>query len=196
MAKQNFDSNLADSLIVSQSITPTTTKTFLLTQGQANQNLPLPYGTGISAPYAGQMFQIILGGLVTTAATGTLIIDPTHGPGTSTTAGGTSMGASPAQTVTASLSTKPWRIEGELIYRVPSGLATTTTAWFNGTFVSQGTLATAGSGWSIPMGGVSTSVDTSGLGTAGTFGAFNFYVTFSITGATITVEYSSIRSLN
>lgn len=194
MARQYFNSQLADSLIVSQSITPTTTKTFIFTQAQSAQCFPLGYG--LAAPLAGQVYRFAFGGLITTPATGTLIIDPTHGPGTSTTAGGTSMGASPAQTVTASLSTKPYRVEGELVYRVISGAATTTTAWLNGTFTSQGTLATAGLGWAIPFGGVSTSVDTTGTGSAGTFGSLNFYVTFSQTGGTITAEYTSFQSLN
>jgi hypothetical protein len=95
------------------------------------------------------------------------------------------------------LSNIPWRIEGELVYRLISGTATSSTAWFNGTFSSQGTLATAGGGWVIPFGSTAAvSVDTTGTGTAGTFGAFNIAVTFSVTGATISVQYTSIVALN
>ena len=198
ISRQYFNSILSDSSIVSASITPTTVKTFLFTQAQANQFFPVPYGVnGISQPFAGQVFRFAMGGLITTPATGTLIIDPVHGAGTSTTAGGTDMGASPAQTVTASLANIPWRIEGELVYRTISCAATTSTAWLTGIFMSQGTLATAGGGWTIPFGSTAAvSVDTTGSGSAGTFGALNFYVTFSVTGATISAQYTSMQSLN
>lgn len=193
--RQYFTGALADSLIVAQSVTPTTVKTFLLTQAQANQCLPLPYG--LAAPFAGQVFRFALGGLITTPATGTLTIDPTHGPGTSTTAGGTDMGASAAQTVTASLASVPWVLEGTMVYRSISAVATSSTAWLTGSFSSQGTLATAGGGWGIVLGSTAAvSVDTSGTGSAGTFGALNFYVTFSVTGATVITEWTAMQSLN
>lgn len=197
MARQYFDSSLADSTITALSITPTTTKTFLYTTGQSNQLLPIPYGQ--AAPFAGQVFQFTMGGLITTPATGTLVVDPVYGPGTAQApaTGGVDMGASPAQTVTASLSNIPWRIEGELAFRTISQAATSSTAWLTGIFASQGTLATAGAGWTIPFGSTAAvSVDTSGTATTGTFGALNIAVTFSVTGATMIVEYSSIRSLN
>lgn len=195
MSRQYFNGSLADSAIVAASITPSTTKTFILTQAQANQFFPLPYGQ--NAPFAGQVFRFTMGGLITTPATGTLIIDPSHGNGASSTTGGTSMGASAAQTVTASLSNAPWRMEGELVYRTISAAATSSTAWLTGSFESQGTLATAGGGWGIVLGSTAAvSVDTTGTGTAGTFGALNFYVTFSVTGATISIQYTSMQALN
>src|SRR5437879_3023661 len=115
MSRQYFNSQSADSSIVAIPLTPTTTKTFLFSQAQANQFFPLPYGQG--APFAGQVFRFSMGGIIVTPATGTLIIDPVHGNGASATTGGTDMGASPAQTVTASLASIPWRIEGEIVYR-------------------------------------------------------------------------------
>lgn len=195
MARQYFESPTADSTIVAISTTPTTTKTSILSPTQANQLLPIPYGQ--ASPFAGQVFRFSLGGIITTPATGTLIIDPYYGPGTSTTAFGVDMGASPAQTVTASLSSIPWRIQGEIAFRTISQTATASTAWLAGTFSSQGTLATAGAGWTIPLGSTAAvSVDTSGTASAGTFGALNIAVTFSITGGVIVVEYSSLSSLN
>jgi hypothetical protein len=197
MARQYFNSQLADSSIVSASITPGTTKTFLFTQARANQFFPLPAGLGVAAPFAGQIFRFAMGGLITTPATGTLIIEATHGPGSSTTAGGTGMGPSAAQTVTASLSNAPWRVEGELIYRTVASTSTGSTAWLTGVFSSQGTLATAGGGWTVPFGSTAAvSVDTSGLGGADLFGALNFYFTFSVTGATISAQWTSMQSLN
>jgi hypothetical protein len=197
MARQYFNSQLADSAIVSSSITPSTTKTFLFTQAKANQSFPLPAGLGVSAPFAGQIFRFAMGGLITTPATGTLVIEATHGPGSSSTAGGTGMGPSAAQTVTASLSGVPWRIEGELIYRTIASSALGSTAWLTGVFMSQGTLADAGGGFVIPFGSTAAvSVDTSGLSSADLFGALNLYVTFSVTGATISVQWTSMQSLN
>jgi hypothetical protein len=197
MARQYFTSTLADSSIVAASITPGTTKTFLFTQARANQFFPLPAGLGVSAPYAGQIFRFAAGGLITTPATGTLIVEATHGPGSSATAGGTGMGPSPAQTVTASLSNIPWRIEGELVYRTIASSSLGSTAWLTGVFMSQGTLATAGGGWVVPFGSTAAvAVDTSGLGSSDLFGALNFYFTFSVTGATISAQWTSMQSLN
>jgi len=195
MARQYFNSTLADSLIVAASISPTTVKTSILTPAQANQCFPVGYG--LAAPFAGQVYRFAAGGLITTPATGTLIIDPYHGPGTTATAFGTDMGASAAQTVTASLSNAPWTLEGYLVYRLISGVATSSTAWVTGTFSSQGTLATAGGGWGINFGSTAAvSVDTTGTGTAGTFGSLNIAVTFSVTGATIITEWTSMQSFN
>ena len=195
MARQYFNNSLADSSIVAASITPATTKTFIFTQAQSNQFFPLPYGQ--NAPFAGQVFKFAMGGLITTPATGTLIIDPTHGNGATSTTGGTSMGASPAQTVTASLASIPWNMHGYIAYRLISAVATSSTAWLTGHFFGQGTLATAGGGWNIPFGSTAAvSVDTTGTGTAGTFGALNFYVTFSVTGATISAQWTSMQALN
>lgn len=197
MARQYFNSQLADSAITSITITPGTTKTFLLTAARANQWFPLPAGLGVSAPYAGQIFRFAAGGLISTPATGTLIIEATHGPGSSSTAGGTGMGPSAAQTVTASLTNIPWRMEGELVYRTIASTATGSTAWLTGVFVSQGTLATAGGGWAMPFGSTSAvSVDTSGLAGADLFGALNFYFTFSVTGGMVNLQWSSMQSLN
>jgi hypothetical protein len=197
MARQYFNATSADSLIVAASITPTTTKTSIFTPAQANQAFPLPFGIG-NPPYAGQVFRFAAGGLITTPATGTLIIDPYHGAGALATTFGTDMGASPAQTVTASLANIPWRMEGEIVYRSISAVATTSTAWLTGTFFSQGTLATAGGGWTIPFGSTAAvNVDTTGTGAlAASWGALNFAVTFSVTGATISAQYTSMQALN
>jgi hypothetical protein len=197
MARQYFNSQLADSLIVAASITPTTTKTGILTLNQANQCFPI--GFGQNAPFAGQIYEFACGGIITTPATGTLIVDPFYGPGTaqSAFAGGTDMGASGAQTVTASLSNAPWRIEGNIVFRSISAVSTASVAWLSGNFQSSGTLATAGGGWSISFGSAAAvSVDTSGLAAAGLFGSLNFAVTFSVTGATFITEWTSMRSLN
>lgn len=195
MARQYFNSQSADSIIAAIATTPTTTKTALFSPAQANVAFPIGYGQ--NAPFAGQVYSFAFGGIITTPATGTLIIDPYFGPGTSTTVFGTDLGASAAQTVTASLSSAPFYCEGQIAFRSISGTATSSTAWLTGTFSSQGTLATAGGGWGIVFGSTAAvSVDTTGTGSAGTFGALNFAVTFSVTGATVTAEWSSMQSMN
>lgn len=194
MARQYFNSTIADSIIASITTTPTTTKTSLFSPAQANVAFPIGYG--LAAPFAGQVYRFTMGGIITTPATGTLIIDPYFGPGTSTTVFGTDMGASGAQTVTASLTNTPFRMEGEIVFRSISGTATSSTAWLNGSFEAPGTLATAGSGFGIVFGSTAAvSVDTTGTN-ANNFGCLNFAVTFSVTGGSITVAYTSMQSLN
>lgn len=191
MARQYFNAQQADPLVVAASITPTTVFTALFSSNQAQ--LYFPIGTGAAAPFAGQIYRFAMGGLITTPATGTLVVTPIMG----LTTAGTSLGASAAQTVTASLANQPWRISGELVFRSVSPTATTSTAWLTGKFESQGTLATAGAGWQIVFGSTAAvSVDTTGTGTANTFGALNFGFTFSVTGATVSAQYSSFQSLN
>ena len=197
MARQYFNSSIADSSIVAASITPTTTKTYLFTTAQANQFFPLPYGQ--AAPFAGQAFRFSMGGLVTTSTAGTCIIDPQHGPGTtqSPASGATDMGASVAQQYTPSVTNAVWRAEGEIVYRLISAASTSSTAWLTGTFWAQGTPGTAGFAWVQTFGSTAAvSVDTSGLAATGLFGALNFAFTFSVTGATISAQYTTMQSLN
>jgi hypothetical protein len=108
------------------------------------------------------------------------------------------MGASGAQTMTASLTNVPWRMEGELCFRSIGAAATSSTAWLVGSFESQGVLATAGGGWGIIMGSTAAvTVDTSGtIASAVGFGGLNFAVTFSVTGGSIVVAYTSMQALN
>jgi hypothetical protein len=193
-ARQYFTGLSSDANVASLTTTPTTTQTALLTQAQANLYLPLPVGA--NAPSVGQAFRFVLGGIITTPATGTLVITPFHGSNTTTATFGTSMGASPAQTVAASLTNIPWRIEGEIVYRSISAAASSSTAWLTGNFWSQGTLATAGGGWTIPFGSTAAvTVDTTGTVTT-TSGNLNFSVTFSVTGGVVTVAYTGMQSLN
>ncbi len=200
MARQYFGAQSADSLIVASSFTPTTTKEAILSFNAANQCFPLPFGVN-SGPFAGQVFHFTAGGIWTTPGSGTLTIDPFHGPGTaalgSVMAGGTSMGISPAQSVAAVATNIPWILDGYLVYRLISNVATTSTAWLTGMWHTQGTLATAGSGCTIPFGSTAVvSVDTTGSGTLGTYGALNFAFTFSVSGATVVTEWTSMQSLN
>jgi hypothetical protein len=183
---------LADSLIVTASTGSITTITNIFTTAQAGQAFPVGYG--LAAPFAGQIYRFAMGGILTTGTTGTMVITPFFGPGGTGT--GVSMGASGAQTYTASQTNIPWRAEGELVFRTISNAATASTAWLTGSFWSVGAIGTAGSAWVQTFGSTAAvSVDTSGLGAANTFGGLNFSITFSVAG-TVQAAWTSMQSLN
>jgi hypothetical protein len=192
--RQYFVGPLADSLIVPQSaVSPGTTATSIFSIAQANKYLALPYGQ--NAPSPGSIFRVTMGGLCTTVA-GTNTFTVYHGPGTTTTAFGTALAASSALTTVAATAGN-WRLEGNLIYRSVSEVATTSTVWFSGLLVING----PSSGTVAPVIGLiqstaAVSVDTTGTGAAGTFGALNIAVLDSVTASTWTPEYAFIEGLN
>lgn len=181
MARQLFHSVLSDSTIVTASTGSITTITGIFTPSQASQFFPLGYG--IASPFAGQIYRFKMGGIMTTGTAGTLVITPVFGPSTAQAAltGAVSLGASAAQTYVASLTNVPWYMEGAIVFRTISQVATTSTAWCSGAFHSQGTLATAGSGLTVVFGSTAAvNVDTTGTAAAGSFGAINIGITFSV----------------
>jgi len=197
MARQYFNGQSADSLIVTASTGSITTITGIFTPAQANQAFPLPFGVG-NQPFAGQVFRFAMGGIMTTGTAGTIVVTPVFGPSTAQAGltAAVSLGASAAQNYVASLTNVPWRMEGELVFRTVSLVATTSTVWCSGQFVSQGTLATAGSGLTVVFGSTAAvSVDTTGTAAAGSFGALNFGITFSV-ASTVQAAYTSFQSLN
>ena len=200
MARQYFNSLLSDSLITPiGAVSPGTTATFLLsntaagTSGQAAKFLPLPYGQ--NAPSPGQVFRMCIGGLFTSVA-GTFIFNVFHGTGASATTGGTALGASP--TVTSLAYTAGFfRIEGDLIYRAISEVATSSTCWFDGVITLSPPAGNTNPGLVCHCGSsAAVTVDTTGVGTAGTYGALNVFVTPGTTGSSFTPEYAYIFSLN
>lgn len=197
MARQYFNSSSADSLIVTASTGSITALTGIFTPAQANQAFPMPVGIG-NQPFAGQIFRFTAGGIMTTGASGTLVVTPVFGPSTAQTAltGAVVLGASAAQTVIPSLTNVPWRLEGEIVFRTVSAAQLASTVWCSGTFSSQGAIATAGSAMVIAFGSTAAvTVDTLGTSTAGSFGALNFGITFSVAG-TVQAAYTSLQSLN
>ncbi len=196
MARQYFNSQVADSLIVSATTGSITSLTGIFTPAQANQAFPVGYGLG--APFAGQIYRFAMGGILTTGTTGTMVITPVFGPSTAQVAltAGVVLGASGAQTYTASQTNIPWRLEGELVFRTISAVATTSTCWCTGSFWSVGAIGTAGSAWVQTFGSTAAvSVDTTGTAAAGSFGALNFGITFSVAG-TVTAQWTSMQTLN
>lgn len=193
MARQYFNGQSADSLIVQASTGSITTITNIFTTGQAEQAFPLPYGIG-NGPYAGQIFKFAFGGICTTGTTGTMVITPWFGGGGTGT--GVNLGASGAQTYTASQTNIPFIVEGYLGFRTISNVASSSTCWCTGLWTSVGALATAGSAWVQTFGSTSAvTVDTAGLAAAHAYGALNFSITFSVAG-TVSAQWTSIASLN
>lgn len=200
--RQYFESPLSDSLITpAAAVTPLAASSYLLTNGasgligQSAKFLPLPYGQ--SAPSPGQIFHILVGGLFTSVA-GSFIFNVTHGSGTSATtlAPGIALGAS--QTITpAAFTAGFFRIEGDLIYRSISELATASTCWFAGTVTTGGPAANTTACQVYTVGSAAAvNVDTTGGGVAGAFGAVNIFVTAGLTGSSFTTEYAYIKSVN
>jgi hypothetical protein len=198
--RQYFAAPLSDSLINTvTAVSPATTPTFLLSNGatgltgQSAKFLPLPYGQ--NAPSPGQMFHICVGGLFTSVA-GIFVFNVYHGSGSSATAGGTALGAS--QIITGLAYTAGFfRLEGDLIYRSISELATASTCWFHGNMVTGGPAGNTNACQTYTMGSAAAVlVDTTGAGTAGTFGAMNILVTPSTTGSSFTPEYAYILGYN
>lgn len=195
--RQYYRTALADALIVPASpVSGATSATAIFSINQANKYMPLPYGQ--NAPSPGQIFRVACGGLITTASSGTLIIIAYHGPGSSTTSFGTTLATSNTMTPTASLSSGYWNLEGVLIYRAISETSTTSTAWFNGTFIVGGPSGGANAVvTAIMSSGAAISVDTTGLG-SNLYGCLQFSATFSSTTGTptITPEYAYVEAVN
>ena len=199
VARQYFNSQSADSIIVEQSITPTTTETSIFSTSYTlcQQAFPVPFGQ--AGPYAGQIFEFTAGGLITAPTTGTLTIKCYSGQGASATSftGAVALATSVAQTVpSTALTNSPWRMQGNLIFRTISSQPSSSAAVVYGTFCSQGILATTGSAFVIPFASASAiTVDTSGT-VANAYGCLTFTVTYSVTGGTFKTEYTSMQSLN
>ena len=79
-ARQYFASTLSDSAIVAPSTGSITTITGIFTPAQASQFFPIGYG--IAQPFAGQVYQFQMGGIMTTGTTGTIVVTPVFGPST------------------------------------------------------------------------------------------------------------------
>jgi hypothetical protein len=117
--------------------------------------------TGIPAnePRAGKMYELLVGGTCTTGASGTMIITPRYG----LVIGGTSLGASPTQTVVPSITTAPFLYRCQLIIRSVGLPGANSTAICTGMWSSGGAIATAASETSVLhcTTGAAVSIDTS-----------------------------------
>lgn len=135
-------------------------------------------------PKAGKIYTIKAGGILSTGASGTLIITPQYG-----VLGGTTLGSSVTQTVPINLTAVPWVLEFDLVFRTIGAPGANSTCIGTGTFRSGGTAATAGSAFLLTFGGTSATVD------ATINSGITFSKTLSVAGS-FTTQYAYIFTRN
>jgi hypothetical protein len=166
--------------------------TILFSTAQAEHSLAIPVGR-LARLRAGKVFQFTAGGIMSTGDVGgTLRISPFYGAGTSI-----SLGTSPEQTYVPGLVKVPWRIVGEIVFLSVSQLASSSTVWCTGEFMSASDPSMEGSGLSIPFGSSNAvTVDSKGP-ISTTSGALNISATFASRqlSASISAQYGFVRGL-
>ena len=178
MSRQYFADMLVDPLGVDYTTITATTETVLIPTALT----PI----GANEPRTGKVYELLVGGTVTTGASGTLTITPRYG----TVIGGVSIGASGAQTVVPSITTAPFILRSFLIFRAVGLPGTNSVLYGTTEWSSGGAVATAASACTVLAGGTSTaSVDVS-IASALWIG-----VTFSIAPSVIP-KWHVWRSLN
>lgn len=114
---------------------------------------------GANEPRAGKVYELIVGGTITTGTAGTLIIQPRYG----LVIGGTALGVSPTQNYVPSITTAPFIYRAYLVFRSIGLPGANSTCVCSGIWESGGAVATAASETSVSHGvtGAAISVDTS-----------------------------------
>jgi hypothetical protein len=109
-------------------------------------------------PRVGKIYELIVGGTVTTGAAGTLTLTPRFG----TAIGGVSLGASGAQNYVPSITTAAFLLRYYLTFRTIGGAGLNSTALGYGNWQSGGAIATAASETAVYCGtvGAAVAVDT------------------------------------
>lgn len=105
-------------------------------------------------PKAGKIYCVRAGGIMSTGASGTLILAPQYGA-----LGGTALGASVTQTTVVSLTNVPWYLQFDLVFRTIGATGANSTCIGTGFFTCAGAAATAGNAFLLSFGGTSASVD-------------------------------------
>ena len=110
-------------------------------------------------PRAGKVYELTVGGTITTGAAGTMTVTPRYG----LVIGGTSLGASSAQNYVPSITTAPFLYRCLLVIRSIGLPGANSTVVCTGKWESGGAAATASSQTSVHHGtvGAAISVDTS-----------------------------------
>jgi hypothetical protein len=135
-------------------------------------------------PKAGKIYVLKAGGIISTAASGTLTLIPQYG-----VLGGTTLGSSVAQTVVPSLTNVPWFLEFTLVFRTIGAAGANSTCIGTGFFNAGGAAATAGSTIGLTFGGTSATVD------ATINSGITISKTLSVAGS-MTTQYAFITPLN
>jgi len=130
---------------------------------------------------AGKIYCVRAGGIMSTGASGTLIISPLLTAAV--------LGVSVTQTVPVSLTAVPWRLEFDLVCRTVGGAGANSTFVGTGAFWCAGTAATAGSAFCLTFGGTVATVDSTIIEAVG------ISKTLSVAGS-MTTQYAYIFSRN
>jgi hypothetical protein len=105
-------------------------------------------------PKAARIYSMRAFGILSTGASGTLILIPQYG-----VLGGTTMGTSITATVPINLTNVPWTLKWDMVFRTIGAAGANSTVMGAGEFISAGTAATAGSAFVLSFGGTSAAVD-------------------------------------
>jgi hypothetical protein len=138
-------------------------------------------------PRAGKVYELWVGGTVTTGTAGTLILTPRIG----TAIGGVSVGPSPTQNYVPSVTTAPFLLHYMLVIRSIGLPGANSTAVGYGSWHSGGAVATAASETAVMMGTVGAAVSFD----ASVAQALWMGVTFSVAPSVIP-NFHLWRSLN
>lgn len=113
---------------------------------------------GANEPKAGRVYAVKAGGILSTGASGTLILLPQYGA-----LGGTTLGTSQTVTVPINMSNVAWTLEFELVFRVIGASGVNSTCIGTGKFTTAPftSAPAAGIACVIPFGGTSATVDAS-----------------------------------
>jgi hypothetical protein len=137
-------------------------------------------------PKAGKIYTIKAGGILSTGASGTLILIPQYG-----VLGGTTLGTSQTVTVPINMSNVAWRLEMDIVFRTIGAAGANSTCIGTGTFTTAPFTSAPAAGLScvIPFGGTSAAVD------ATINSAITISKTLSVAGS-VSVQYAYIFSRN
>lgn len=137
-------------------------------------------------PKAGKIYSIRAGGILSTGASGTLILLPQYG-----VLGGTTLGTSQTVTVPINMSNVAWTLQFDLVFRTIGAAGANSTCIGTGHFVTAPFTSAPAAGIScvIPFGGTSASVD------ATINSGITISKTLSVAGS-MTVMYAYIFSRN
>jgi hypothetical protein len=136
-------------------------------------------------PKAGKIYTVKAGGIMSTAASGTLILIPQYGA-----LGGTTLGTSQTVTVPINMTNVPWYLEFTLVFRT-IGTGANSTCIGTGFFASAPftSAPAAGISFVVPFGGTSATVD------ATINSGITISKALSVAGA-FTTQYMFIHSYN
>src|SRR5262245_59418198 len=150
MSRQYFGDVLSEPINADFATITATTETVLIPTAWT----PIPAGE----PRAGKMYELLVGGTVTTGAAGTLTITPRYG----LVIGGVSIGASAAQNYVPNITTAPFLFRYYLVFRSIGNAGANSVVYGTGEWSSGGAAATAASATAVYCGGTATaSVDQS-----------------------------------